>query len=116
MVKTRTTESEGFPRVFKNNEGLLQIVYSNHGEFYRLTKKFYDCDGEKYDVNKELEMVEGSGMYRVRGNKTIITHDFTEMVTQDKIELVAKINKLDSKKLEQALVHFGVFAEVEKEK
>jgi len=80
-------------------------------EMYNFYKQWYDCDGEKYSASKEIEMCLGANMRQVHGNKTIVTYDFREEVTKEKIELVASVNKIDPQKLAQALVHFGIWEE-----
>ena len=81
VLSSKTFELSGFPKVFKSKKtGLLQIIYRDHMEMYKFHKQWYDCDGEKYDPFKEIEMCEGAGMKRVHASKI---HQRT--ITQEKI-------------------------------
>ena len=67
---------EDFPQIFKMRN-LLQVVYRNRSELYRLETTFNDSgeneDGSKkpFDPLNEIDMIKGNGGRRIHGNKEI---------------------------------------------
>lgn len=83
LSKTKTVEYEGFPRIYKMPNGLLQIVFRNRSELYILDKRYNDSgeneDGTKkpFDAYNEIQMIEGNGGRQVHCSKTVKVIDFT---------------------------------------
>ncbi len=69
MKEIRKSQDKRFPIVMKNKDGLLEVIYENRVELYKLTSKdtFSKEDENKVDDSyAEIDMCSGCNMKRVR--------------------------------------------------